>query len=99
MSREIGQKMSYLEREQLKTFTDRCAVQNDTQSLQMTLRMITHWMRQEQEITFTEYASHWTAAQANREDGNHSTESMVKEWPLRGEPRIHPGYSDYIARK
>lgn len=52
MNTETSQKMTYQEREALKGFTDKRALQGDTQSLQMTLRMI----------------AHWTAAQAGRDD-------------------------------
>lgn len=99
MSKDIAQKMTYQEREQLKTFADKCASSGDIQSLQNTLILIAHWMRQGQEISFTEYASNWTAAQAGREDGNQSTREMMSEWPLTGEQKIAPGYSDYIAGK
>lgn len=95
MITESSQKMTYQERESLKTFTDRCALQGDTQSLQMTLRMLTHWMRQASQIEFTEYATHWTAAQAQRDDGNHSTGAMAYQWPLRSELKIKLGYSEY----
>ncbi|EIZ1308581.1 hypothetical protein MPJ34_004492, partial [Escherichia coli] len=53
MNTETSQKMTYQEREALKGFTDKRALQGDTQSLQMTLRMIAHWMRQPAEIGFT----------------------------------------------
>lgn len=95
MSTESSQKMTYQERESLKTFTDRCALQSDTQSLQMTLRMLAHWMRQPSETGFTDYAAHWTAAQAGRDDGNHSTGAMAYQWPLRSGLKIKQGYSEY----
>ncbi|CAK9884234.1 MAG: hypothetical protein XXXJIFNMEKO3_00616 [Candidatus Erwinia impunctatus] len=98
MSKEIAQKMNYQEREALKTFTERCALRDDMQSLQMTLRMITHWMRQPIEIDFSEYASQWTAAQAERGDGNHSTFEMAEQWPLTTEMKISHGCSDYMRK-
>ena len=90
MNTETSQKMTYQEREALKGFTDKRALQGDTQSLQMTLRMIAHWMRQP--------ATHWTAAQAGRDDGNHSTAAMAEQWPLREEMKISPGGSDYMRK-
>ncbi|HFV1899985.1 TPA: hypothetical protein ACH71W_000259 [Escherichia coli] len=45
MNTETSQKMTYQEREALKGFTDKRALQGDTQSLQMTLRMIAHWVK------------------------------------------------------
>lgn len=98
MNTETSQKMTYQEREALKGFTDKRALQGDTQSLQMTLRMIAHWMRQPAEIGFTEYATHWTAAQAGRDDGNHSTAAMAEQWPLREDMKIIPGGSDYMRK-
>ncbi len=92
MNTETSQKMTYQEREALKGFTDK------RQSLQMTLRMIAHWMRQPAEIGFTEYATHWTAAQAGRDDGNRSTAAMAEQWPLREEMKIIPGGSDYMRK-
>ncbi|WP_156994693.1 hypothetical protein [Tatumella morbirosei] len=52
-------------------------------------------MRQATQIEFTEYAAHWTAAQARRDDGNHSTGAMAYQWPLRSGLKIKPGYSEY----
>lgn len=89
------QAMTYHEREELKFFAYRCAASGDIQSLERTLIMIAHWMRQGQRIPFTEYASQWSEAQKNREDGNHSTPAMVKLWPFSGKRCIRPAGSDY----
>lgn len=89
------QSMDYSEREALKRFAARCGANNDVQSLERALIMIAHWMRQGQRISFTEYASQWTEAQKDRENGNHSTEAMAKTWPFGGKRCISKAGSDY----
>ncbi|MVT02138.1 hypothetical protein CD006_05625 [Enterobacter sp. 10-1] len=76
----------------------RCGAAGDNQSLERTLIMIAHWMRQGQRVTFTEYASQWTEAQKHRKDGNQSTPEMAEAWPFRGKRCISPGGSDYFAQ-
>lgn len=89
------QRMTYHEREKLKSFTYQCFSNSDTKSLERTLIMIAHWMRQGQRISFTEYASQWTEAQKNRTDGNHSTPAMAQQWPFSGKRCISKSGSDY----
>ncbi len=74
----ILQGMTRTEREELKSFATQCGNAGDIQSLERTLIMIAHWMRQGQRVSFTEYASQWTEAQRERSDGNHSTPEMAK---------------------
>ncbi|WP_250204144.1 hypothetical protein [Escherichia coli] len=87
--------MSSREREDLKSFVTRCEIRGDIQSLSRTLIMIAHWMRQGNPVNFTEYASQWTEAQLERDDGNHSTPEMAQQWPFSGKRCIRKGYSDY----
>ncbi|MCF3290901.1 hypothetical protein L1027_24545, partial [Escherichia coli] len=91
----ILQGMTRTEREELKSFATQCGNAGDIQSLERTLIMIAHWMRQGQRVSFTEYASQWTEAQRERSDGNHSTPEMAKQWPFSGKRCISPGGSDY----
>ncbi|HHV0342170.1 TPA: hypothetical protein ACUKJJ_004848 [Escherichia coli] len=91
----IPQGMTRTEREELKSFATQCGNAGDIQSLERTLIMIAHWMRQGQRVSFTEYASQWTEAQRERSDGNHSTPEMAKQWPFSGKRCISPGGSDY----
>ncbi|EFB4000249.1 hypothetical protein MU156_004767 [Escherichia coli] len=93
--RYIPQGMTYIEREELKSFATSCGLRGDIQSLTRTLIMIAHWMRQGKPVSFTEYASQWTEAQRERDDGNHSTPEMAKQWPFSGKRCINPGGSDY----
>lgn len=60
--RYIPQGMTYIEREELKSFATSCGLRGDIQSLTRTLIMIAHWMRQGKPVSFTEYASQWTEA-------------------------------------
>lgn len=53
----IPQGMTRTEREELKSFATQCGNAGDIQSLERTLIMIAHWMRQGQRVSFTEYAS------------------------------------------
>lgn len=87
--------MNYEEREALKAFAGQCERCGDVQSLTRTLVMIAHWMRQGKPVSFTEYASQWTEAQRERDDGNHSTPEMAKQWPFSGKRCIREGFSDY----
>jgi hypothetical protein len=91
----IAQGMTSAEREALKTFAISCDIDGDIQSLTRTLVMIAHWMRQGQRVSFTEYASQWTQAQKDRDDGNHSTPAMQAQWPFSGKRCISPAYSYY----
>jgi|CXWL01.1.fsa_nt_gi hypothetical protein len=76
--------MTYAEREELKHFALRGECLADT------LLMITHWMRQTQDITFTGYASNWAAA--NRDRG---IEAMRRQWPLAGQQLIADRSSEW----
>ena len=58
----ILQGMTRTEREELKSFATQCGNAGDIQSLERTLIMIAHWMRQGQRVSFTEYASQWHSA-------------------------------------
>lgn len=90
------QGMTYREREELKGFAVACEMRGDVQSLTRTLVMIAHWMRQGRRVSFTEYASQWTEAQRERDDGNHSTPEMVAQWPFTGKRCIYRGGSHYF---
>lgn len=81
MNTETSQKMTYQEREALKGFTDKRALQGDTQSLQMTLRMIAHWMRQPAEIDLQNMQHTGRQLRPDVDDGNHST---VQQWRSSG---------------
>lgn len=89
------QVMTYGERESLKHFATKCGADGDIQSLERTLIMIAHWMRQGWRITFSEYAGQWTEAQRARTDGYHSTDAMAEQWPFSGKRCISAGGSDY----
>ena len=75
----IPQGMTRTEREELKVSLH-SGNAGDIQSLERTLIMIAHWMRQGQRVfIYWEYASQWTEAQRERSDGNHSTPEMAKQ--------------------
>jgi hypothetical protein len=86
--------MSYQERESLKRFARECARNGDIESLERSLIMISHFMRQEQPVPFSEYAAQWVAA---RTPGSTltATESMGSQWPLSGMRRIADGGTDF----
>lgn len=63
--------MTYSEREKLKQFARRGEELTDM------LIAIAHWMRSEQDVSFSAYVANWAAAQAKLED------SVIRmEWPL-----------------
>jgi hypothetical protein len=80
----IGFEMTYQEREGLKQF----AAQG--KCLHKTVTMITHWMRQNEPVPFSDYAANWAAAE-NRVD----VSAMRAEWPLKGPRRIADNCSDW----
>jgi len=82
---ETTHSMSYAEREALKQFADRGECLADT------LLMITHWMRQTQDVSFTGYASNWS--EANRL--TRKIEEMRNAWPLHGPRFIANGSSEW----
>lgn len=80
----MQQEMTYDEREALKSFARK------GKNLEEALIMITHWMRQEAKIQFSEYASNWAAA--NQEN---DVTAMIEQWPLSGPPKIADNGSDW----
>ncbi|ECC1604496.1 hypothetical protein FNI14_00580 [Salmonella enterica subsp. salamae] len=89
--------MSYDEREALKDFARRSAGNGDITSLELTIVMISHWMRQRLPVCFTEYARQWV--ESNRGCGNDSTSSMRQEWPFSGDRHIYNGCTRYYPEK
>lgn len=51
---------------------------------------ISHWMRQQSDISFTEYVSQWIVSM-----GEDDRPIMRESWPLEGRRKIATGYSDY----
>lgn len=82
--KNIGFAMTYQEREDLKRFAA------NGNCLHETITMITHWMRQNEAVPFSVYASNWAAAE-NRRD----VSAMRAHWPLRGPRRIADNCSDW----
>lgn len=89
------QRMTYHEREKLKFFTYQCMSNGDIQSMERTLIMIAHWMRQGQRISFTEYASQWTESHRSETGSYQSTSAMIQLWPFSGKRCINQSGSDY----
>ena len=82
----MNQSMCYEERELLKKLA------HGNSGHKELLIMIAHWMRQDCEILFSVYASHWAEAQ----DENVFDTSLIKNtWPLREPLRIEKGGSDW----
>lgn len=52
--------------------------------------MIAHWMRQDCEINFSNYAANWAVAHEETD-----VKAMVLEWPLKGKRHIKDGGSDW----
>lgn len=90
--------MDYREREALKDFARQCERRGDLVSLEKTLIMIAHWMRQGVVVPFSEYAGQWVEAQRERDDGNASTSSMRERWPFSGKRCINKSGSDYYPQ-
>lgn len=76
--------MTYAEREALKTFA------RNNENLEETIIMIAHWMRQDLDIGFSNYAANW--AIGHRET---NVKAMLRQWPLKGERHIKDGGSDW----
>lgn len=81
---ESSHSMSYVEREDLKTFAA------SGRELKQVLIMISHWMRVTQDVTFSGFAANW--AVANQSLG---TEAIQEKWPLRGARFIADGSSEW----
>ncbi|MBB5320440.1 hypothetical protein [Marinobacter oulmenensis] len=80
----IGFKMTYQEREELKRFAAY------GQCLHETVTMIAHWMRQDKPVPFSDYASNWAAAEQRKD-----VSAMREQWPLKGPRRIADNCSDW----
>lgn len=76
--------MTYDEREALKAFA------RSNENLMETIVMIAHWMRQDIEISFSNYAANWAI-------GHQETDVKVmrRQWPLNGKRHIKDGGSDW----
>lgn len=84
---EIGHphSMTYIERENLKTFA------SNGKCLAETMIMIAHWMRQTQDVTFSGYAANWVEANMK----GRSIEPMQTNWPLTSQRFIADGSSEW----
>lgn len=80
----MHQEMTYDEREALKDFA------REEENLKEALIMIAHWMRQESQIEFSEYAANWAAAHQESE-----VSAIGKKWPLVGARKIADNGSDW----
>ncbi len=85
--------MSYRERELLKSFARECAKNGDIESLESSLVMIAHFMRQRIDVPFSEYAGQWCAARNSSR--LIATMAMRTVWPLLTERHIDDGGTDY----
>lgn len=82
----MQQEMTYDEREILKVFA------REGKNLEAVLIMIAHWMRQETQICFSEYAANWAAAQQEVD-----VTAMMETWPLVGKRKIADNGSDWAG--
>lgn len=76
--------MTYSEREKLKRFAQR------GEDLADVLVAIAHWMRSEQDVSFTAYVANWAIAQAKSE-----ASAIRVEWPLVDSRMIADGSSEW----
>lgn len=74
--------MTYSEREKLKQFAQR------GEELADVLIAIAHWMRIEQDVSFSAYIANWAVAQAKPD-----ASAIRTEWPLVGSRMIADGSS------
>lgn len=88
---DVEHSMCYEEREKLKSFTYYCERENDTASLARVLILIAHWFRLSEKVSFTEYASHYIAANKNTGKFGASSQVMQDTWPLTQKCRIREG--------
>ncbi|WGL95994.1 hypothetical protein [Arsenophonus nasoniae] len=95
---DTPQSMDYDEREKLKSFAYECERKGDIESLARVLSMITYWFRQDEKISFTEYASHFIASKKGLGTFGASTKRMQDTWKLTGKCRIESGHYYYKKR-
>jgi hypothetical protein len=80
--------MTFVEREQLKTFA------RGGKSLEELLIIVAYWMRCYQDVSFSDYAANWIAA--NTLD---DVSAISAEWPLTGPRKIADNCSDWGSYK
>ena len=76
--------MTYSEREELKQFAQR------GEDLADVLIAIAHWMRSEQDVSFSAYVANWAVAQAKPDSS-----AIRTKWPLVDSRMIADGSSEW----
>jgi len=88
---ETSQQMTYEEREKLKEFGHH---HEDPRLLGRVVVMIAHWMRQEQRVPFSDYASDWMVANGPLENA-----PFLRMFPHSGTRHIQDRCSDWNGAK